>query len=378
VTAPPGAGNVTGARILERLLADPTALDRSALAALGSLGEAALDEVFRAFAAQHGADALPTLTTLAEAPAERGVRRAAKRALYRLAQRGVTPPPRPAAKPVVKRRAEGATRAWISGVDGSGSRATWILFDADFGGSSLCSLIVNDTIGVVEVAGGEITRKRLEAELANLRANQKLPWVETEPPRAVGLVAEALALHRALGTSPPPTFERWAPLFASVAPPEPPRVPVDADPALAERGPQLLELPELAGWFLDPEGVQSDALELLQLRESRLVVSDQIKTEREDAILTRVVEREMPPEERRRWMRRLVEMAYVFRATERAELAGIAEATAASLEGDAGRSPFARGLARRALELAGEVSAGRLSAAEVSRKPTPTGATAAR
>jgi hypothetical protein len=375
MTASPGAGDTAGQRVLARLLADPARLERSDLSALASLGDDALDVALRAFAAEHGVAALPVLTTLAEAPADRGLRRAAKRALYRLAQRGVAPPPRPPARPVVQRRAETATRAWISGVDGSGSRATWILFEAEFGGSSLCSLIVNDTIGIVEVAGGEITRKRLEAELANLRANQKLPWVETEPSRAVGLVAEALALHRALGTSPPAAFERWVPLFASTPAPEPPAVPTAIDPALSERGAELLELPELAGWFLDPESVQSESLELLQMRESRLVVSEQIKTEREDAILTRVVEREMTADERRRWVRRLIEMAYVFRATGRDELAQIGEATAASLEGASGRNPFARGLARRALELAGEVSAGRLSAAEVSRKPAPTGAT---
>jgi hypothetical protein len=368
-----------GARaILEGLLADPGPLDRSAVQALGSLGESELDAALRDFASRHGATALPVLTALAAAPAERGVRRAVKRALYRLAQRGVTPPPRPAAQPVVKRRVEAATRAWISGVDGSGSRATWIVFDGDFGGTALCSLIVNDTVGIVEVAGGDITRKRLEAELANLRANQKLPWVETEPARALGLVAEALALHRTLGTSPPAGFERWSPLFAGTALPEPLATPTDADPALAERGPELLDLPELAGWFLEPEDVQSEALEILQTRESRLVVSDQIKAEREDAILTRVVERELTPEAQRLWRRRLVEMGYVLRATGRDELARIAESTAAGLDGSVGRNPFARALARRALELAGEVSAGRLSAAEVSRKPSPTGTTSAR
>src|SRR5262245_1103322 len=83
----------------------------------------------------------------------------------------------------------------------------------------------------------------------------------------------------------------------------PPSAPVDA--ALADRAAELLALPELASWFIDPESVQSDALALLESRESRLVVSDQIKAEREAAIVDRIVERELVSDVRRRWTRRL-------------------------------------------------------------------------
>src|SRR5207247_265087 len=79
--------------------------------------------------------------------------------------------------------------------------------------------------------------------------------------------------------------------------PAPPALPA-ADPALVERSAALAELPEMAGWFLDPEAVQADAVELLAARASRLVVSDQVKAEREDAIVGRVIERELGPEAR--------------------------------------------------------------------------------
>jgi len=142
--------------------------------------------------------------------------------------------------------------------------------------------------------------------------------------------------------------------------------------ALADRSAELLELPELAGWFVDPDAVQRDALDLGEARESRLVVSDAVKTEREEAIVARVVEREFGPEVRRRWARRLRDMAFIFDATARPEHAAIANAGAAALEDDARdatRLPLARAAARRGLELAAEVAAGRLRAADVSRKP---------
>jgi hypothetical protein len=340
-------------------------------ASLRGLSEAVLDQKLRAFANEHGVAALPALSGLAENAADRGVRRAAKRALYRLAQRGVAPAPAPPTAPVVRRGTPHAVRAWLSGIDGSGSRAAWILFEGAYGGGALCSLILNDVVGIAEVAGGDITKRRLEAELASLRAAQKLPWVETEPPRVMGLVAEALALHRERGTAPPAGFGRWQPFFAEIAPAGLPPLPA-ADSTLADRAGELLGLPEIAGWFLDPESVQSDALEVQEARESRLVVSDQIKAERQEAILARVIEREFTPEARRRWSRRFAEMAWIFGATDRSEHAALAAAAAAVFDEDPtalARHPLARALAQRALELAGEVAAGRLRAADVSRKP---------
>ena len=357
-------------RALDAAVADSAGLDPAPLAALAAVAPGAVDDTLRAFADAHGAAALPVLDALTSGRIERVVRRAARLAIYRLSQRGVEPPPRPAPRPVVERRSERATRAWLSGVDGSGSRAVWVLFEAAWGGLALCSLIVNDEVGVVDVAGGEISKKRLETELAALRASQKLPWVEVEPARALAVVGEALAVHRSRATPPPAAFGRWERLFA---PREPPPLPVrPADPALVERAPALLELPELAGWFLDPEAVQADALALLQLRESKLVVSEQIKAEREEAIVAGVVERELGPDARLRWARRLEAMVFIFHATDRPEQAALAEAAAAALADEtreARHQPFARALAQRAVEVAAEVALGRIPAAEVSRKP---------
>jgi hypothetical protein len=354
-------------RALDAALNDPARLDAAFLTALPP---AALDDTLRAFGDAHGAAALPVLEALAAPRLDRALRRAARLAVYRLAQRGVSAPARPPARLMVERRAGSAARAWLSGIDGSGSRAVWVLFDGALGGLALCSLIVNDQVGILDAAGGEIGKKRLETELAALRASQKLPWLEVEPARAVALVGEALTLHRTRGTAPPAAFARWDRRFTATTPPPLPTL--TADPALLERSAALLELPELAGWFLDPESVQSDAVDLLQARESKLVVSDQIKSEREDAIVTRVVERELTTIARARWARRLVEMAFVFRATGRPEPASVAEAAAAAL-GDEPRAvtvqPFARALARRGLEIASEVALGRIPAAEVSRKP---------
>jgi hypothetical protein len=365
------------------------ALGGGTLPALAGVSPAALDEALRALTRQHGAATLPLLERLADGAADKAQRRAARRALYRLAQSGVRPAraaaPAPA-RPVVTREAEHAVRAWLSGIDGSGSRAVWILFEGGFGGGlRLCSLILNDEAGIMDAAGGPIARKRLEAELRALRESQKLPWVEVEGPRACALVTEALALHERLGTVPPPEFARWKKLFGEVQP-KASRLPGEVQPQasradtnearpdadLLERSATLLDLPELMGWFVDPARVQHEALALLQTRESRLVVSEQIKAEREVAIVDGVIEAQLPPAARPRWAGRLRAMADICAMTGRDEAAATARATAAALadlERPATAIPFARALAARGLEMAAEVALGRARLDDVSRAP---------
>jgi len=359
--------------------------------ALARVSPAALDDALRALAKRHGAASLPLLERLADAAPDKAHRRAGRRALYRLEQSGLRPPRAAAAapaRPVVTRAAEHPVRAWLSGIDGSGSRAAWILFEGGLGGGlRLCSLILNDEAGIMDAAGGPIARKRLEAELRGLRERQKLPWVEVDGRRACALVADALALHERLGTVPPPEFARWRKMFGEAQPKAsrantrekrpadmagPAAPSLTPDTSLLETSAALLDLPELMGWFIDPGRVQHEALALLQVRESRLVVSDQVKAEREASIVDGVVEAQLADGARRRWAARLREMAEIFRMTGRLEPAAMAEQTAAALA-DVGRPatsiPFARALAARGIEMASEVALGRTRLADVSRAP---------
>jgi hypothetical protein len=357
------------------LAALEAALGGGDLPALGRVSAATLDEALRTLTKRHGATTAPLLERLSAA-GDKEHRRAARRALYRLEQLGVRPARAAAGapvRPVVTREAEHPVRAWLSGIDGSGSRAAWILFEGGLGGGlRLCSLILNDEAGIMDAAGGPIARKRLEAELRRLRESQKLPWVEVDGRRASALVTDALALHERLGTVPPPEFARWKRVFAAARPPQSERPVPSPRPELLERSPSLLELPELMGWFVDPGRVQHEALALLQARESRLVVSEQIKAEREAAILDGVIETQFPAAARQRWAGRLREMAEIFRLTRRDEPAAIAEQTAAALADPARPAtaiPFVRALAARGLEMAAEVALGRAKLDDVSRAP---------
>src|SRR5207247_10541218 len=112
--------------VLEAALAEPRRLDAAARQTLAAAAEPVLETALRDFAAAHGAAALPVLTTLAGDEAARGVRRAGRRALYRLSQQGVATPAKPPRRLVVDRRPARAVRARLSGIDGTGSPAAGV------------------------------------------------------------------------------------------------------------------------------------------------------------------------------------------------------------------------------------------------------------
>ena len=361
------------------LLSLEGALATGGMPDLGECPAAVLGGALQALVKRHGAAAAPLLRAIADQAGAKDIRKTARLAIYRLGQTGIVVPPSPGRSPIgpiVRLEAERPVRAWLSGIDGTGSRAIWILFEGGVGGGlALCSLILNDEAGILESAGGAITRKRLEAELHALREHQKLPWVETDPARACALIGDALDLHARAGTEPPGEFSRWHRFFAvraagAVGGGNPSAA--EADPDLLDRSGELLELPELLGWFADPGSIHEEALALLQARESRLLVSDQVKAEREAAIVEAVIDKLFTGDARTRWSGRLGEMAFIYSATGRDEPARLAECAAGALldETRAARSiPLVRGLVLRGLELGGEVALGRVKLADVSRAP---------
>jgi hypothetical protein len=302
------------------------------------------------------------------------VRTAVRRALYRLRQAGVTPPtPPPTLAPPAPPK---PAQAWMSAVDGTGTRGIWLVLEGPVGERILISALVNDQTGFLDGAAGGVTKKHLLTRLGALRADSPLPWVEVPPVWAVAALVEARDAHRRRGVPAPGDLDRWLDGLPEVAdadaPPilEGPGEPGD-DGAL-EGSAEILAQPELASWFLDPPAVQADAVDLLQSRESRLVVSEQIRAERTAALVDRVIDRELTPATRRLWQQRLRATALVLARTGRPDPARRALAAARAL-GDPARPArhiaFVRGLVERSLEIAGEVALGKVSAADVSRQP---------
>lgn len=394
---------------LEALVGDEPA-DEAVAAALTTIPAGELTAALRWLAREHGVTALPILRrclvgrpeqaiaaahalgTLAvpeaadaleaaeAGAATKAIRTAARRALYRLRQAGVVrrapaPPPRaPAVTPA---------EAWVSAVDGTGRRGLWLTLAGPHGERTLLAAMLSEETGLVDFSAAPLAKRRVEERLRALRAESPLPWVAAPARWAWATLVGAARRARAAGGAGSPELARWIERVGAPGDEPPPihgRLPAGVDdPSLLERSAALLGLPELAGWFLDPESVASEAVEALQAQQSRLVVSDHVKAERHAALVDRIIETRFDAAGRRRWQARLEEQAYVLLALDRAPDARTAVAVARALgdpEHPLPRVPFLRALVERSLAIAGEVATGRLSAETARRVPRARGAPA--
>jgi hypothetical protein len=379
--------------------------DEAVEAALATIPLAELENALRWLARQHGADALPILRRcltgrperavaaaqalgalpLPEAAdaleaaerraASKAVRTAARRGLYRLRQAGVDRPP--AVPPPAPTPRVALEDAWASAVDGTGGRGLWLTLAGPYGERTLLAAVLSDETGLIDFSSGAIPKKRVEERLHALRAESPLPWVGVPARWAWATLVAAAERATAGGAAVPADLGQWIARLGTPAPEPAPihaRLPPAAteDPARLAGSASLLALPELTGWFLDPASVASESLEWLQARESRLVISEQIKAERLAALVDRIIETRFDAATRDRWQGRLEDQAYVLLALGRVPDAAGAVAVARALadpDGDVRRIPFLRALVERSLEVAGEVATGRLSAETASRAP---------
>ncbi len=347
----------------DRLLASWEVSDAAAPAALEThLGRSVATDV--AIAHRLGAlasdDSVRVLQRLEHSSADKLVRKEAKRALYRLQQRGVAVPQEraPAPPPIVQAVVEG----YVSPVDGHGDQLIWIVRPRPSGIAHLFALI-NDPAGLREVELNLITRKALRHLRDELATKHDLRLVDADATYCDFLIHRALGWARSQGT---PMTGDYPALRAQIlkAPPAddlPPlvlsRIDAEAikrDPVILGRSAGLLEEPELRTWFFGPEQLKPYLDELAGIRESPLVLNRVQQEERFRVAVERAVVDLFGDQWRMAYARRLYEMAYFFAVTARTSRAGeavaVAHALTESTQGGRG-IPFCEHLARASLSL---------------------------
>jgi hypothetical protein len=320
---------------LTRLGLDPDAAATGALAADrvaavlrgpdAAAAAAALGEV--------GNDAVAASLVASEADvSDRAARKAIRRALYRLGQRGIAVPERPAAPPITARLAEPAIEGLISAFDGAGDRLVWLMKPLPGAGTLLVAAELNEPRGLGHVEAGEIGRKQLRAARASLEKDSGLRLVSADwrvldallvegHERAASSEHDYLRVRRRLTTdAPTPPAE---PASHHVTPPGP-----DEVGALLAAASALLEEPELRTWWPTPAAAEPILAEMAQVEDSPIVLPRLQQEERMRAILERAAGVLFPPAP---FARRLEGTAYIFAETNRVSAARQALATAAAL-----------------------------------------------
>ena len=213
--------------------------------------------------AQNTPEAAARLSDLAQATSDKNTRKAARRALYLLAQGGITPPPSaPVPRVPNSDLARTDLQAWASAFDGAGNRLLFLTWPGPDGGSpAFLQCLVSDTEGVRDIETRRISRKELAERLrgfeAQLEAGIALAPIEADYGRA--LLHQARALNQQTWRATPPGFLDVLRVIGS-----PPaafssspirdaifRDDVHNDASLPRDPAALFALPWFDAWFLD-------------------------------------------------------------------------------------------------------------------------------
>lgn len=325
----------------ERLLAEwgvPADAALPALAAVLHRDPAADLAIAHRLGAVASDDSAALLARLEREAPDKQVRKEAKRALYRLEQRGVRPvvapaaPPQPATGPLIE--------GYVSPLDGRGDQLVWLV-KPQAGGVAHLFAVINDPAGLREAAVSLISRKQLKAVRDELARKHDLRLVDIDWRYADFLMQRAFGWARASGER----IEGDYPALRAQLTRQP--AATDLPPAVLARidaaalaspaallagSAALLEEPELRTWFLAREQIAAYLAELEGVRDSPLVLNRAQQEERFEDIIGRAIDGLFDAAARPAWARRLYEMGYFFAATRRPERALQAAAVAQALD----------------------------------------------
>ena len=279
------------------------------------------------------AEGAALLVALEPEVAERATRKAIRRALYRIGQRGVHLPSRPA-EPEPPRASGFDPEGLVSAFDGRGDRLVWLVRPLPSGATLLVAAQVNEPGGMRDLQVHEITRKQLRATRRRLAEDAAVhlvpgPWRVLD-----ALLVEAT--ERSAVADEKRDYRRVRPRLTD-DPPAPPAEPVssrlappDAEEAaqLVAASAALLQEPELRTWWPSPEQAAPFLAEMTALRDSPLVLSQAQSEERLREIADRAVRALYPAAS---VARRLEGTAYVLAERGRTAEGRIALAVAGAL-----------------------------------------------
>ncbi|MFA4904015.1 MAG: hypothetical protein WC600_14875 [Desulfobaccales bacterium] len=293
-------------------------------------------------------------------------RKALKKTLHLLKTKGVAVPhdllPKEEVSVGVPR--PGTATAFVTPIFGNGE--SYIILEGPpevLRGNFLVSLI-NDREGFGECVLLNLKRKQ-EAEFWDHFREQGLEEVFSPPPAyAVSMLEAAFTAHpdspgaSQYGALREKIFQHWgrpetAPDLESALP----SVNPGERTRLLDESRKLALDPLFNSWLPGPEEITPWLTKLQEVQDSPLVLSDQQKQVRSDAVLEEAIQALYPPETRADWGRRLKTMAYYLHLLGRDEDSRTARAAAADLADPergalAGENQFLKGLVQYAALLA--------------------------
>jgi hypothetical protein len=227
--------------------------------------EASLTNEVESLLSESTVSAAERLKELSDGP-NKEIAKAARRALYKLKQAGIQPPPVQAilSAPQPTRKPQYATRAWISGHTGLGTYLLIFLRDDPYGGSpTVISILIDQGKGVVGLKGRKLPLRSIEENIKSVAERDNTVLADAPADFAKYLLVQALEVNTRTRSPIPEGFSNWN---QQIGPPEreylhhPIFDLIDAESVRSDlsisRDPfALFEHKPFTGWVLEPSSV---------------------------------------------------------------------------------------------------------------------------
>jgi hypothetical protein len=272
------------------------------------------------------------VASIAKSFQQKEVKKAIRRTLFKLKQRGVAladvdleQPP--AFQP--RRVQEEKPEAYVGPIDGTGSRPILIAIPQLPQGIGLGVGVINDEKGILEYAFGRYSKKQAK-EMQALFFKKLSFMVETSLSHATALQEEAhgLRVEKGEASGDYNQIREW--LLEHVPPLENPPAyeflsaeSISGEVLTDSQIQKLLAHPLLAGWVTQPDKLKSVADEIAHAERSPILLSGMQKAERINQIKETSIRQLYPEKQRALMKKRLEETAYLFLKLEEEHLARI-------------------------------------------------------
>ncbi|MGB7949389.1 MAG: hypothetical protein WCH75_17005 [Candidatus Binatia bacterium] len=272
------------------------------------------------------------------------LRKAVRRSLFKLTQRGLTLPSEEPRPPGSLLGGSPEIEAYMSPVDGAGGRLVWIVKPQAGHGLQAIQAMVNDREGLQRIAGAQVRRKELRNMTRQIKEQHGVTMVSVPWEYADRTLYESFEKAKSQGRS---GFENFHDLRSIVNSGKPKaqdhlvygRLSAEdvREGAWRELSRRLLDEPEFRFWILDSDWIQPFIEQLQEAQTSRLVLNPLQKEERIAAIVRDAIKTLCAGETGEIMQRRMEDMAFYFTETTRADLAKLALAVALQIkEGNPG------------------------------------------
>jgi hypothetical protein len=287
------------------------------------------------------------LVRLEKQTSDKDYRKAIRRSLFKLTQRGLALPreePRAPRPPSSLLSRSPDIEAYMSPVDGAGGRLVWIVKPQAGHGLQAIQAMVNDREGLQRIGGAQIRRKELRNMTRQIKEQHGVTMVAVPWEYADLTLYDGYEKAKSLGRT---GFDNFHDLrsIVNTGKPKVQDHPVygrlkaeDArEGAWRELSRRLLDEPEFRFWVLDADWIEPFIAQLQEAQTSRLVLNPVQKEERIAGIVRDALKTLCAGEGGKIMERRMEDMALYFVETGRGDLAKLALAVALQVkEGDPG------------------------------------------